>query len=199
MRASGAEGCRHGDVCGVTAASHDNSTYAGMVVARVHRIPAPSEKDLEPGAEIHWTNIDWNADVAEIAGAVAGRDVHAAAEGDGEMGEVAADADAFVHGIAGAASRARIRVAEADFGVDEIADRLHTPGAAGQPSELRPGEIGELVAVAIAARDQEQQHVVGKVRDRRRPHIGRCFVRLARVLNDEAVRESDALLEPRRA
>jgi hypothetical protein len=29
------------------------------------------------------------------------------------------------------------------------------------------------------------------VGDRRRPHIGRCFVRLARVLNDEAVGERD--------
>ena len=103
-----AEGGRHGDVGGVAAASHDNAADAGMVVARVYRVPAPSEKDLEPGAEIHWINIDWNADVAEIAGAVAGRDVHAAAERDGEMGEVPADADAFVHGVAGATSWARI-------------------------------------------------------------------------------------------
>jgi hypothetical protein len=157
-----AEGCRHRDVCGVAAAPHDNAADAGMVVTRVFRVPAPSEEDLEPGAEIHWIDIDWNADVAEIAGAVAGRDVHAAAERDGEVGEVAADADAFVHGIAGAAGRARIRVAEADFGVDEIADGLYDPRAAGQFSEPRPGEIGELVAVAIAARDQEQQRFVGR-------------------------------------
>ena len=76
------------------------------------------------------------------------------------------------------------------FGVGEIADRLHTPGTARQLSELRPGEIGELAAVAIAARDQEQERVVGEVGDRRRPHIGWCFVRLAQeVLNDEAVGE----------
>src|ERR1700687_600804 len=111
-----AKGGGHGDVGGVAAAPHNNAADAGMIVSRVFRVPAPSEKDLEPGAEIHWINIDWNADVAEIAGAVAGRDVHAAAERDGEMGEVPADADAFVHGIAGAAGRARIRVAEADFG-----------------------------------------------------------------------------------
>jgi hypothetical protein len=86
-------------------------------------------------------------------------------------------------------------VAEADFGVNEIADRLNTLGAAGQLSKLRPGEIGELVAVAIPARDQEQQRFVGKVGNRRRPHIGWCFVRLARVLNDEEVGERD---EPRR-
>ena len=65
--------------------------------------------------------------------------------------EVAADANAFVHGIAGATGRARIGVAEANFRVNEIADRLHDPGAAGQFSEPRPGEIGEHVAVAISA------------------------------------------------
>ena len=73
--------------------------------------------------------------------------------------------------------------------MNEIADRLHDPRAAGQLSELRPSEIGELVAVAIPARNQEQQHVVGKIRDGRRPHIRRRFIRLARIVNDEAIGE----------
>ena len=34
-----------------------------------------------------------------------------------------------------------------------------------------PTETGELVAVAISARDQEQQHVVGKVGDRRQGRL----------------------------
>jgi hypothetical protein len=135
-----------------------------------------------------------DADVAEIAGAVAGRDVHAAAERDGEMGEVAADADALMHGLAGATSWARVGITEPNFRVNEIADRLHTLGA-GQLSELRPGEIGELVAIAVAAREQEQQRFVGKVGDRRRPQVGWCLVRLARVPNHEAIGERD---EPRR-
>ena len=93
--------------CCVATASHHNAADAGMVVARVHRVPAPVEKDLAPGAEIHGVDVDRNADVAEIAGAIAGGDVHAAAQRDGETGEVAADADALVHGIAGATGRAR--------------------------------------------------------------------------------------------
>jgi hypothetical protein len=156
-----AEGGRHRDVGGVAAAPHNNAADPRMIVTRVHRVPAPREKDLEPCAEIHWINVDWNADVSEIAGAVAGRNVHAAAERDGEMGEVPADADAFVHGIAGATSWARVGITKADLRMNEIADRLHTQGA-GQLSELRPGEIGELVAIAIAAREQEQQRLVGK-------------------------------------
>jgi hypothetical protein len=97
-----AEGCRHRYVGGVAAAPHDNAADAGMVVTRVHRVPAPSEKDFEPSAEIHWVDIDRNTDVAEIAGALAGGNVHSAAERDGEMSKVAAYADGFLHGIAGA-------------------------------------------------------------------------------------------------
>jgi len=179
---SDTEGGRHRDIGCVAA------------MTRIHRVPTPSEKDLEPGAEIHRIDVDRNADVAEIAGAVAGGNVHAAAKRDGKMGEVAAHADAFVHGIAGATSWARVGMTKADLRMNEIADRLNTQGA-GQLSELRPGEIGELVAIAIAAREQEQQYFVGKVGDRRRPHVGGRFVRLARVLNDEAIGERH---EPRR-
>ena len=93
----GAESGRYRDVSGVTPAPHDNTADAGMVVACVHSIPTPIEKDFEPAAEIHRIDVDRNADVAEIAGAIAGGDVHAAAERNGEMGEVPADPDAFVH------------------------------------------------------------------------------------------------------
>ena len=72
-------------------------------------------------------------------------------------------------------SWARVGITEPNSRVNEIADRLHTQGA-GQLSELRPGEIGELVAIAIATCEQEQQRFVGKVGDRRRPHIGWCFL-----------------------
>ena len=195
-----AKGGRHRDVRGVTTAPHENAADSGMIVTRVHRVPTPIEKHLEPGAEIHRVDVDRNADVAEIASAIARGNVHAAAERNREMGEVAADADAFVHGIAGAAGWARVWITEADLRVNEIADRLHDARAAGQFSEPRPGEIGELVAVAIPARDQEQQHVVGKVGDGRRPHIRQRLVRLARVVNDEAIGECDkAGREPRRA
>jgi hypothetical protein len=40
------------NVCRVTAASHDNSADARMVVTRVYGVPAPIEKEFEPGAEI---------------------------------------------------------------------------------------------------------------------------------------------------
>ena len=122
-----------------------------MIVTRVYRVPTAIEKDFGPGAETHGIDIDRNADVAEIAGAIAHGNVHAPAERDGEMGEVAADADSLVHGIAGATGWACVWIPEPDFRVNEITNRLHPLRAPGYRSEPRPGEVGEVVAVAIAA------------------------------------------------
>jgi hypothetical protein len=122
-----------------------------MVVTRVYRVPTAIEKDFGPGAEIHGIGINRNADVAELAGAIPRGNVHAPAERYGEMREVAAYANAFVHGIARAAGGARIRITEADLRVHEIANRLHTLAAAQYHPEMRPGEISEFVAVAIPA------------------------------------------------
>ena len=57
---------------------------------RASKIPAVAEIGLEPGAEVHRRGVGRHADVAEIAGAIARRNVHAAAQRHGEMGEVAA-------------------------------------------------------------------------------------------------------------
>ncbi len=57
-------------------------------------------------------------------------------------------------------------VVEANVGVDEIADRLHQRPAGRQFAKLRPGNVAELaVDFAVAARQQEQQHVVGQILD----------------------------------
>jgi hypothetical protein len=130
-----AKGGRHRDVRSVTTASHDNAADAGMVVTRVYRVPTAIEKDFGPGAEIHGIDIGRNADVARISGAIARGNVHAPAERDGEMGEVAADADALVHGIAGATGWARVWIAELDLRLNEIANRLHPLRAAGHLSD----------------------------------------------------------------
>jgi hypothetical protein len=86
-----------------------------MVVARVYRVPTAIEKDFGPGAEIHGVGINRNADVAEIAGAIPRGNVHAPAERYGGMREVAAYANAFVHGIARGAGWARIWILKRIF------------------------------------------------------------------------------------
>ena len=115
------------------------------------RVPTASEKDFGPAAEIHGIGINRNADVAEVASAISRGNIHAPAERDGEMREVAAYANAFMHGIAGAAGGTRIGITESDLCVHEIANRLHALAATGHHPEIRPGEIGELVAIAIPA------------------------------------------------
>src|SRR3712207_4130539 len=89
---AGSEAGGNGDIGRVAPPRHHDAPDPGNVVARIERVPAAAEIDLEPGAEIHRSVDRPHADIAEIARAVAGRDVHAAAEGNGEMSEIAADA-----------------------------------------------------------------------------------------------------------
>ena len=58
------------------------------------------------------------------------RDIHAATEGDRQMGEIAADADALLIGFKSGAGRASVFVAEGQMTADEIADRLNPAPAA---------------------------------------------------------------------
>jgi hypothetical protein len=110
-----------------------------MVVPRVDAVPTASEKDFGPGAEIHRIGINRNADVAEIAGAIPRRNVHAPTERDGEMREVAAYTNAFVHGIARAAGWTRIGITEPDLCVHEsqIAARAGGPRTSSRNSTRR--------------------------------------------------------------
>ena len=54
-----------------------------------------AQMNLEPGTKIHGIGDGRDANVTEVASGVTGRDIHAAAERDGKMGKVAADAYAF--------------------------------------------------------------------------------------------------------
>src|SRR5438046_1851556 len=84
-----AEGGGEGDVHRIAAAGHQYAADAGRVVAGVEGPPAVAEVDFEPRAEIHRTRNGRDADVAEVAGGVARGDVHAAAEGDRQVREIA--------------------------------------------------------------------------------------------------------------
>src|SRR5205807_4685060 len=69
---------------------------------RVEDEPAPIEKDFEPGVVIHWSRTI----------GVTRRNVHAAAQSDGAMGEVAANAHPLLVGFIGSAGGAGILIAE---------------------------------------------------------------------------------------
>ena len=137
-----------------------------VVVAGVERVPLAGQIDLEPAGEIHRRGIAGHADVAEIAGAVARRDVHAAAEGQREMRKIAADAGALLVDVMRRLHVMGVLVAESDVVVHEVDDGLHARPAERRVGEQRPGDIGELVGFAIAARHQILQHIVGQLIDR---------------------------------
>src|SRR6267142_83305 len=69
----------------IAAPCHQHSPDPRHVVPWVEGIPASSEIRLEPSGEVHRTAGRRCAHVAEIAGAVARRDVHASAEGNSKM------------------------------------------------------------------------------------------------------------------
>src|SRR5215207_5696134 len=129
----------------------------GHVVARIEGAPVPAEIGLEPAGEIAHGPGFWRADIAEIAGAIARRNVHAAAERDGEMGVIATDALAFCISLPRRPRGARVLVSEGDVTVDEVADRLNPGPARWCLLEQLPGDVRKPVGLAIAAAEQIDQ------------------------------------------
>ena len=106
-------------------ARHD-PTDPRPVVARIERVPATAEIDFEPGAEIHRRRIRRHADVTEIAGAIARRNVHAAAERRREGGIVPAYSGALGVGFPRRFGASREVISEIYVAMDELNDRLHS-------------------------------------------------------------------------
>ena len=151
----------HGHIGRVATAGHDDAADARDVVAGIERLPAPADIDLDPGAEIHRVD-DRHADVAQVSVDVAGRDVHAAAERDGEMGEVPAHADPFLEGLVGRAGRAGLLVVELDVPVDEVADGLDAGPAGCRRPEQIPSRLAEPIRLAITAAEEVDEALVGQ-------------------------------------
>ena len=97
---------RKRDIGRVTAASDGNASNPWHIMARVEGKPAPIQKDFEPRIIIHRSWIRRHPDVAQKAIGVTRRNVHAAAESDGEVRKIAADAHTLVVGFICGASGA---------------------------------------------------------------------------------------------
>src|SRR5664279_3970018 len=80
MRAEGLDQLR---IRRVAATRHQDAADARRIVARIESPPLAAEINFHPGAEILIGIRRRQADVADIAGAIARRNVHAAREGDG--------------------------------------------------------------------------------------------------------------------
>ena len=115
----------HRHVAGIASPRDDDATDARLIVARIERKPPSPEINLEPGVEVHGRRIGRHPDVAEITVHVARRNVHAAAERHGEMGEVTAHPHPLLIGFEGGPRRARLLIVERQAAVREVANGLH--------------------------------------------------------------------------
>src|SRR5687767_6940048 len=75
----GAEGAGQRHVAGVAPACNQYAADAGHVVARIEGVPAVTQESLEPTRKVHRAVRRQGPDIAEVAGAIAGRNVQAAA------------------------------------------------------------------------------------------------------------------------
>src|SRR5258706_16113036 len=86
------EGLGDWNVCGIAALGDQDAADPRNVVARIEGVPVAADIGLEPAGKIPRGVGRRHADVAEIAGAIARWNVHAAAERDCQVRVVAADA-----------------------------------------------------------------------------------------------------------
>src|SRR5580692_830664 len=139
------------DIGGIPPPCHQDTGDPPDVIARIECIPAASEINLDPRGEIADAPRRRSAHISQISRAIASRNVHAAAECDGEMRIVPAHSDSLFIRLRGTARSTRTLIVERDVLVDVVADRLHAPPA--WPSGLKqsPGCIRQKVRLAITA------------------------------------------------
>src|SRR5580704_1242000 len=116
---------RQSNVGGVAPDSHENATDARRVVAGVEGPQAAGKIDFEPGGKVHRRRRKRDTNVAEVSGSVAGGNVERAAEGDGQMLVIAADALPFGEDVEGGFRRPGILVSEDNLLVNPVADSLN--------------------------------------------------------------------------
>ena len=157
----GSEGGGYSDIGRVSAARHDNSPDARMVMAGIEREPAAVEENLEPSAKIHRCGILGHANLAEITRTVAGGNIHAATQRYSKMGKVPADPDAVGMSFGSGAIAPGVMVTKFDVVMHVVADRLHALPAPIDAAELGPCEVGKFLRIAVAAPQQIQQRLIG--------------------------------------
>src|SRR5438552_3812072 len=173
----GTEGAADRDVGSVAAARDQDPADARSVVARVENVPMPAEERLEPGSEVHGAVWRRHPDIAQVAGAVACRDVHAPAEGNGQVRIVAADAGPVVKGFQRCPCHARVLIAEGDMSMDIVADGLNPAPSRWRLPEEIPRRLGKPIGFAVPASEQEGQRFLGQILHRnllrlRRDQVG---------------------------
>src|SRR5947209_19179797 len=113
-------------------------------------MPPAAEIDFDPCCKIHRRVRRRMADIGNVAGAIARRDVQAAAESDRQMCVVAANAVALYVCFRCSPGGAGVLVAEGQVVVYEIADGLHPRPAERRMSEQAPRLVGKAIGLTVA-------------------------------------------------
>jgi len=142
---------RNSHVRGVPAPRDHDASNPRMIVTRIEGEPAAVKKYLEPCAEIHRRGIAGHPDVAKVTGAISGRNIHAAAERDRQMSEVATNTYPFLVALGRYPVTSGMVVSEFDANMNVIADCLNPLPAAADPAEQRPCLIRKFLCIAISA------------------------------------------------
>jgi hypothetical protein len=146
-------GERH--VCGVAALRDEDASDPRRIVARIEHAPTAAEIDFDPRRKIIG-RIRRQADIGNVTGAIARRDVQAAAKSDGKMRIVAAHTTALGVCFTGRSGGAGMLVAERYVVLDEVADRLHPRPTGRRLAEQAPCLVGETIGLAVPAAEQKQ-------------------------------------------
>ena len=97
----------------------------------------------------------------EVAGAVARGNIHATAEGNGEVRVIAAYAGPVVEGFQRRPRHPRVLVAKSDVPMDVVAYGLDATPSGRRLSEQIPRDLGKAIRFAIPASEQEEQGLFG--------------------------------------
>ena len=120
------ESCADRDIGGVASSGHKDPANSRLIVPRVKGVPARAEIDFKPGAEIHRRRVRRDADIAEVAGAISRRDVHAPTQGNGQMRKIPADTASFVISLPRCFGWSSVLVSENNMLMNKIYVRLHS-------------------------------------------------------------------------
>ena len=119
-------GQRH--IGGVATVRDEDTADPRGIVARIKRVPPAAEIDFDPRGKIHG-RVRWGkADVGNVTGAIARRDVEAPAESDRKMRVVAANPAALFVGFVRCPGGAGVLIAEG-YVIDGRSRRWPEPAA----------------------------------------------------------------------
>ena len=135
-----AKGNRQRHIAGVATVSDKDAADPSAIVTRIERKPATAEVNLHPGAKVHRIRRRGNADIAEIAGDIASRNVQTAAKRDSQVRKIPTHTNALAKGLQSRAIGSRLVIVEFDMLMNEITDCLDTLPAGLCRAKFLPGE-----------------------------------------------------------